>query len=152
MASDQIKTVLEGNGFSPGFTPIPNELLDFIIPYRGEAETKVLLYVCRRTFGFGKDLDGISLGQICKGLIARSGRRLDLGTRLSKPAVIQAVRSLEDVGVLVSFPPSRRGRGAVKRYAVVLRGMAKALVEEIRIENETSRLTLPAQPQKVNLY
>jgi hypothetical protein len=40
-------------------------------------ELKVLLYICRRTFGFRKDSDSISLTQISKGITTKAGRVLD---------------------------------------------------------------------------
>jgi hypothetical protein len=147
MASDQIKTLLAANGFRPGFTPIPNELLDFLLDFLSGAELKVLLYVLRRTFGFGKGRDGISLTQICNGLVRRkTGRPLDFGTGLSKPAVIQAVRFLGNRGLLLSWAPSRTGRGAVKVYAVVLTGSAKERVDEVRSGNEKVNQVDPSSP------
>jgi hypothetical protein len=130
MASRPIAALLDGNGFKPGFTAIPNELLDWIIPVLFEAEVRVLLYVCRRTFGFGKACDRISLLQICLGIVARSGRSLDYGTNLSKPAVIRAVKSLVERGVLLESKPDRHGRGATKTYSVVLTGWARRRVDE----------------------
>jgi Bacteriophage replication protein O len=50
-------------------------------------ELKVLLYICRRTFGFRKDSDSISLNQIAKGITTKAGNVLDQGTGLSKRQV-----------------------------------------------------------------
>jgi hypothetical protein len=43
----------------PGFqfpttTPVPDEVFDVLMPQLRGAELKVLLYICRRTFGFKK--------------------------------------------------------------------------------------------------
>ncbi len=59
-------------GFAtPRYTPIPDALFDELLPDFSGAELKVLLYVMRRTMGFKKDSDTISLGQICAGITTR---------------------------------------------------------------------------------
>jgi hypothetical protein len=55
---------LQFNGFrSPTTTPVPDEVFDDLIADLTGAELKVLLYICRRTFGFKKDRDSISLNR-----------------------------------------------------------------------------------------
>ncbi len=65
---------------SPNTTPVPDVVFDQLLARLGEAELKALLYIIRRTFGFKKDSDTISLNQICKGIVTRDGRVLDRGT------------------------------------------------------------------------
>jgi len=130
MADDGVKGLLGANGFGPGFTPYPNELLDLIMPFLGDAEARVALYVGRRTFGFGKGQDGIGLGQICNGIRTRSGRQADFGAGISKPAAIQAIRSLEQNGLLQAWTANRRGRGAVNTYALVMTEQARAWLDD----------------------
>lgn len=84
----------------PGFrfpttTPIPDELFDDLMADLTGAELKVLLYICRRTFGFKKASDTISLNQIASGIVTKEGRVLDHGTGLSKRHVQRALKSLE---------------------------------------------------------
>ena len=59
---------------SPNNTPVPDEFLDELLPVLSGAELKVLLYVSRRTFGFKRDSDNISLSQMLNGLRTRDGR------------------------------------------------------------------------------
>jgi phage replication O-like protein O len=47
----------------PNYTQIPNQLLDEQLAEMGEAELKITLAVCRKTFGWHKDSDRISLSQ-----------------------------------------------------------------------------------------
>jgi len=54
----------------------------------------VLLYIIRRTFGFKKDSDNISLRQICNGIKTREGDVLDKGTGLSLSTVQIALKGL----------------------------------------------------------
>ena len=41
----------------PNTTPIPEQLVDELLPILSGAEVKVVLYICRRTFGFKKQSD-----------------------------------------------------------------------------------------------
>ncbi len=86
-------------GFSsPNYTQVPDQLLDDLLPDLSEAELKVLLYIVRRTFGFKKDADTISLRQLSSGITTKEGRVLDRGTGLSKSGVTKALASLRMEG------------------------------------------------------
>lgn len=86
---------------SPRYTQVPNELFDTLLPDLSGAELKVLLYITRRTFGFRKREDEISIAQMCEGLTTAEGRVKDRGTGLSRAGVLAALSSLEDKGVIV---------------------------------------------------
>jgi phage replication O-like protein O len=96
---------------SPKYTQIPDELLDELMPVLSGAELKVLLYICRRTFGFKKESDTISLSQIGSGITTKDGKVLDGGTGLSKDSVSRAVKSLEELGVIVRNRSRSKERG-----------------------------------------
>ena len=81
------------NDFIPNFTQVPNIVLDNMMSSLNESELKVLLYICRRTYGFHKEKDAISLSQLTDGIMV-NGERLDKGTGLSKRAVVSAISSL----------------------------------------------------------
>jgi phage replication O-like protein O len=85
----------------PNTTQIPNEVFDSLMPHLSGGELKVLLYICRRTFGFRKDSDSISLTQIAHGITTKAGRVLDQGTGLSKRQVQRALRVLENRQVIL---------------------------------------------------
>ncbi len=53
---------------SPNYTMVPDELFDELMVELSGAELKVLLYIIRRTFGFKKDSDNISLSQLLNGI------------------------------------------------------------------------------------
>ena len=84
----------------PNTTQVPNVILDHYMAELSGAELKVLLYVVRRTFGFQKEADSISLSQLVSGITTRDGRVLDKGTGLSRRAVIAALKELEDRGLV----------------------------------------------------
>ena len=87
---------------SPNYTQVPDELFDQLLPELSGAELKVLLYIIRRTFGFKRDRDSISLSQMLNGVQSRNGEILDRGAGVSKPTLLQALRSLEDRGIITT--------------------------------------------------
>ncbi len=87
---------------APTYTQTPDAIFDWVMAYLGEAELKVLLYIVRRTFGFRKAADEISVDQMCNGILTRDGRRLDLGTGLKASTVKQAVRSLKQKNLILA--------------------------------------------------
>lgn len=101
MAKSQDRQPVRFPGFSsPRFTQVPDEIMDTLMPDLSEAELKVLLYIVRRTFGFGKDADAISLNQMIDGIQTRDGRTLDRGTGLSRSSVRRGVAGLEEKGII----------------------------------------------------
>lgn len=88
-------------GFSkPTYTIVPDEVFDQLMPHLKEAELRVLLYIIRRTFGFDKDKDSISLRQMTEGIRSKDGRVLDHGTGMSRKAVISGTRGLVEKGII----------------------------------------------------
>src|SRR5215471_13923723 len=79
----------------PNSTQIPDVLLDHWMAKLSGAEFKVLLYIARRTYGFGKESDRISLSQISEGIRKRDGTALDHGTGISLSSVKRALNTLE---------------------------------------------------------
>lgn len=100
MPKDRVsKSVFRGFR-SPTYTQVPDELFDELLPELSGAELKVLLYIIRRTFGFKRDHDSISLSQMLHGVQSRSGEVFDRGAGVSKPTLLQALRSLEERGII----------------------------------------------------
>jgi phage replication O-like protein O len=90
------RTLPSFQGFQfPTTTPVPDEVFDVLMSQLSGAEIKVLLYICRRTLGFKKAADTISLNQIAQGITTKDGRVLDRGTGLSKRHVQRALKRLE---------------------------------------------------------
>ncbi len=104
----------------PNGTFIPDEVFDVLMPHLTDAEFKVFLYICRRTFGFRKDSDDISTAQMVSGIVTRDGRVLDSGTGMSKSSVIKAVRSLVEKGCIEAIRnKDPRGGDLPSSYSVV---------------------------------
>lgn len=83
------------SGFhSPNYTMVPDQVFDELLVTLSGAELKALLYIVRRTFGFKRESDAISLSQMLSGITTKDGRILDRGVGLSKPSLLSALRNL----------------------------------------------------------
>ena len=100
-------------GFSsPRYTQIPDVVFDELQHRLRGAEYKVLMYILRRTFGFKKDADNISLRQMREGIVKSDGTRLDYGAGVqSKATLVSAVRKLEEMGIVLATRNSSNERG-----------------------------------------
>ena len=99
-------------GFSsPNTTSVPDDFFDVLAPNLSEAELRVLIYILRRTFGFKKESDTISLRQMVEGITTQDGRMLDRGTGMSKPGVAKGVKGLVAKGVILAIRNSSLERG-----------------------------------------
>ena len=92
------------NGFEPAnTTPVPDVLFDELLSELTGSELKVLLYIIRRTRGFKKDADAISLSQFQKGIVTKEGKRLDHGCGIGdRQTIINALNSLEEKKCIIS--------------------------------------------------
>lgn len=99
-------------GFSsPNGTIVPDEVFDVLMPILSDAQFRVLMYIIRRTFGFKKNSDDISLKQMVEGIRTKDGRVLDGGTGLSKSAVAKGAKDLVGMGVIEAIRNRSAERG-----------------------------------------
>ncbi len=99
-------------GYSrPQYTPVPDELFDEQLPDLTGAELKVLLYIIRRTFGFKRDSDNISLNQMLHGIATKEGKVLDRGTGLSKKTLLETIKSLVEKNLIITERRRSEERG-----------------------------------------
>ena len=95
MATDNHNNHPQFPGFTrPTTTPVPDEVFDILMEQLSHAELRVLLYIIRRTFGFKKDKDDISLSQMVNGIKTKQGKVLDGGTGLARSGVAKAIKGL----------------------------------------------------------
>lgn len=100
------------SGFAlPAYTSVPDQLFDELMPHLSGAELKVLLYIVRRTFGFKKNSDNISLSQMVNGIKKQTGEVLDQGTGLGKASVARALNSLEQKRIILRHRRSSEKNG-----------------------------------------
>lgn len=112
---------------SPNTTQVPDQYLDELLPVLTGGELKVLLYITRRTFGFKKASDTISLSQMLHGIRTRDGRQLDQGVGLTKKTLLHAIQSLKDQAIIFAERRRSAERGDEPTcYRLNIRGTADA--------------------------
>lgn len=130
-------------------TTFPDALLDKVMANLTGAEFKVLAYIVRRTFGFKKGSDTISLEQICNGVRRGDGRTIDAGTGLSKKTAIAALRGLEEKGVILAQRRVSKEKGNLPTaFAVRLKDASGfyGLGSGIVLEASEPRQAVPQMP------
>lgn len=132
----------------PNSTQIPNLILDLVIPLITEAEVRCLLYICRRTFGFHKKYDSISLSQFEHGIRSRQGGQLDLGTGMSRPAVTLALKNLVKAEVIFMRKNSRGNRYMLNLHMDVDKVVNQ--LNQLRKLTRSSKRGLPDLVNQVN--
>ena len=73
---------------SEGFIPIPNSIFDKYLGELTSSEFSVLMAIIRKTWGWNKTEDRISVSQISS------------MTNYSKPTIIKSLSSLEKIGII----------------------------------------------------
>jgi len=72
----------------PNFTMVPNIIFDHWLNVLDHCTSLVLLFICRKTLGWHKNKDSLSLSKI------------ESGTNMSRNRVIKSLKILEDVGLI----------------------------------------------------
>jgi hypothetical protein len=112
-----------GGFASPHYTQVPDDFFDVLLAELSPAEFKVAAYVVRRTFGWKKEADAISLSQMVNGIRRRDGTYVDRGTGLHKDTVIKAIKGLLAKGVIVRQRNASPERGfEATTYAIRMQG------------------------------
>jgi len=112
------------SGAVTSWTEMPNWILDEAAPTLDGAPLKVLLYITRRTRGFHRESDAISLDQFTGGIVTHDGRQLDRGCGVrSRTTVLKALAELERCGY-IGRAHGRPGRGKDATTLYFLRGSA----------------------------
>lgn len=73
---------------APNYTQIPNVVFDHWMPILSPITFKVFLLICRKTFGWHKGSDRVSLNQLME------------MTGLSKPTILKGIEELERAGLI----------------------------------------------------
>ena len=92
---------------SPNYTQIPNVIIDHWMAFLSPAEFKVLICICRKTFGWKKENDRISL------------RQIETMTGLSRKGIITNLESLVEKELVTKVKSKTSdGDDAPNRYEI----------------------------------
>jgi len=96
----------------PKYTPVPDQLFDELLPDLSGAELKALLYIMRKTFGWKKESDNISINQMLEGVMSKAdGHVVDRGVGLTKKTLLKALTSLEAKAIILRTRRRSESRG-----------------------------------------
>jgi DNA-binding transcriptional ArsR family regulator len=113
---------------APNFTQVPNVIFDYWMPKFDHCTIIILLYLCRKTFGWHKVRDRLSLSKIQE------------ATKMSRPTVIKSLKILEDNGLVKKeMHTNEMGGQDPNTYELIIH----------EIEGEGSQIDLP--PSKIDL-
>ena len=115
----------EGFDF-PSYTPIPDQLIDELMSTLSLAELRVALYIARRTYGFKKNSDAISLGQMLHGITKKDGTVLDKGTGICKRSLLPALSKLIEKKIIIRTKRAKNGLNQPSVYQLNLKKKPKS--------------------------
>jgi len=130
----------------PNSTQVPNIILDLLIPRLPEAESKCMLYISRRTYGFHAEEERISFSQFVKGIKNRQGKRLDFGTGLARASVSEALKNLRKAeAIFVRKDPKGN------YYKINLNMDVDKVVQKVNQFRKQTRIGSKNRPKQVHL-
>jgi hypothetical protein len=138
----------------PNSTQIPNIILDFLLPRLPEAEGKCLLYIARRTYGFHKDEDRISLTQFENGIQDRNEEKLDYGTGLARPTIVEGLKNLNKVKLVFVKKNKRENVYKInlnKFGGKLWKGEVEMVVSEINQLRKLTNIGKKSKPRQVRI-
>lgn len=132
----------------PNSTQVPNIILDKLMYRLPDAELRVIIYICRRTYGFQRESDQISYSQFIDGIVKRDGTRLDGGCGLARASVSKALTNLQTLGLIIK-EESSKGNYYKVNLEVDFRKVVQ-LLDQSTSYTESSSATIPKVVQLVN--
>ena len=135
MAED---TIMQYDGFEEpksNFTRVPNDFLEAMHLIDTVGEMKVVYYILRHTWGFQDDQKKITLDEFEHGRKRRDGTRLDGGTGLSKPTIIDGLKRAEQHGFIIVSKDDSDGGRVKKFYSLKMRKESLPTCKETLQEN-----------------
>lgn len=143
------------DGFEPAnTTPVPDILFDELLTELSGPELKIVLYIIRRTLGFKKSSDGISLTQFTDGIKTKDGKILDKGCGIKKRStvsklltgliarrIVESEKSKTDVGDAAVTIYRIRFRGVVAKTALPSAKTATTVVDEMALGGSAKTAT-----------
>lgn len=107
----------------PNSFQVPNFLVDKLLPHLSGPQAKILMVLCRKTFGWHKREDVISFGQF----------RDEAG--VSRSSAIEALRVFMDAGLVLK---ASKGRVDMNAWSLNLDADADKVLERLMIEAKPS--------------
>lgn len=130
----------------PNSTQIPNLILDLLLPKLPEAESKCMLYIARRTYGFHVEEDRISFSQFIKGIKTSRGKILDYGTGLARASVNEGLKNLIKAEAIFVRKDTKGNY-----YRINLDMAVDKVVQKVNQFRKQTRIGSESRPKQVHL-
>lgn len=118
---------------APNYFQCPNDLVDHWMPLLKEAELKILLIIIRKTFGWHKNRDRISLTQ------------MEEISGLSKKSVCEAIKSLVEKGIILKEIEGVLGTEKVFYSLIISQTSAESTPPQCKVDTPPSVKLLPTK-------
>lgn len=122
------------NGFEgpkQNWSKLPHQLIDALPQIKTLGEMKIILYTLRHTWGFKDDYKKITLNEFQYGRKRRDGKRLDSGTGLTKPTIINGIKRAISHGFLFEYVDTSDPARVKKFYSLAEEGL-KVFTPEVK--------------------
>ena len=135
-------TIVRPFSTDSGYTQLSHSIVDDIMPIVSPAEFKIIIFILRKTRGWQKALDTLSLGQIQE------------GTGLSKPTIANAITRLVGEGYMVKIDgsgtqPNQYGLNEFAEFASSKNSLPQpeaSSKNSLQLETVSSKNSLPLTP------
>lgn len=129
------------SNFVPNSFQVPNAFVDDVLNKISDASCKIYLVICRKTRGWNKEMDSISLSQF------------EVITGKSRPTVVKCLNELIKVGLVVEQPSTVHGNtfklGNDTSVGLVIKFPSKKFLLP-KIYGQTSKNSLPLLVKNFN--
>jgi len=124
-----------------GYTRIATELLDALISYRIAGEQmQCLLFIIRKTYGYGKKRDNIALSQFV------------IATGMKKPAVCRALKGLEEKNIIVIKKDNKTSLNyGINKYYKKWKSLSKKITLTKKIISVDKKDNLPLSKKSTTI-
>lgn len=114
------------NGFNEpaeNWSKLPHQFIDILSDIETIGEMKVLIYTLRHTWGYRDEYKKITLDEFQNGRKRRNGSRIDKGTGLSKPTIIDGIKRAVAHGFLFEYVDNSDRARVEKYYSLTEQGL-----------------------------
>ncbi len=126
---------------SQNWSKLPHQLIDALSEIKTIGEMKVILYTLRHTWGYQDDYKKITLSEFEKGRKRKDGTRIDDGTGLSRPTIVDGIKRAVLAGFLFEHIDTSDSARVKKFYSLTKQGL-RNLTPDVKKFNPRGKETL----------
>ncbi len=123
------------------WSKLPHQLIDALSEIKTIGEMKVILYTLRHTWGYQDDYKKITLSEFEKGRKRKDGTRIDDGTGLSRPTIVDGIKRAVLAGFLFEHIDTSDPARVKKFYSLTKQGL-RNLTPDVKKFNPRGKETL----------